>query len=45
MRNRYKRLKYNLKKRQLRNEADIGWGFLFAITAFTFWLIITVIKL
>ena len=45
MKNRYERLKYNLEKWQLRNEAAIGWGFLFAITVFTFWLVITIIKL
>ena len=45
MKEKYERLKYNLGKWQLRNEAAIGWGFLFAITAFSFWLVEFVVNL
>ena len=45
MKEKYERLKYNLEKWQLRNEAAIGWGFLVAITAFSFWIVKIVIDL
>ena len=45
MKEKYERLKWNLEKWQLRNEAAIGWGFLLAITAFSFWIAVNVIEM
>jgi len=45
MKEKYEKLKWNLEKWQLRNEAAIGWGFLLAITAFSFWIVVKVIEM
>lgn len=41
----YEKLKYNLKKWQIKNDAAFGWGMLVTISVFVLWIVAAVLKI